>query len=299
MKNFTIIKAIKKPLRLLWQHYYQIYMDVKSFFSKGWIVYESSKLNLTLLLNLNSYIDFCIYAHGHYDIESLEQIARCIQKLKLLNEQSNWFLDIGSNIGLMSLFLQKKYPDLIIDAFEPLEQNFYQNKINQQINNLSFNLHQVALSNKSADIAEIFLNDSPIKFEYSKYNMGMASLCKNQYRTGKRVEQCQIISFDLFLQKQKPANYEKNKNILIKIDVEGTEMDVLKGMINFIDSIKSQIVLIFIELLFEENLEECIHTVNFLKTKNFIFFNMSFQKIPTHEFTKLRSGNFIFSRNFN
>ena len=288
----------KKYLRSVRDYFYQIKMSIKSFFAKGWIVYKSNKLNLTLLLNLSSYIDFCIYANDQYDIDSLEKLADCIQRLKKINSNNNWFIDIGSNIGLMSIFLKKIYPDLMIDAFEPIEQNFCQNKINQKINELEFNLYKVALSDIFIKDAEILLNDSPINIEYNKYNMGMASFYKNRHRTGKRIEICQAYSFDFFLRTHKSLNYQDHKNIIIKLDVEGAELVVLQGMLEFLDSIKSQIVIIFIELLFEENFDQCVHTVNFLKKQSFKFHNMKFEKIITNDFRSFRSGNFIFTHNF-
>ncbi len=134
---------------------------------------------------------------------------------QVLREKST-FIDIGANIGLMSLhaaqILKKTGRVLSFEAlpstYDILQQNI---KLNKFENIEAINM---ALGSTSGTI-DIFDND--------EINRGSSSLIKSEHSNSSH--QTSIMPFDEFLDKHPEINNISS----IKIDVEGWELEVLKG----------------------------------------------------------------------
>jgi FkbM family methyltransferase len=147
--------------------------------------------------------------------------------LKLLvNEPSGTVLDIGANLGTFCVPLARKIPALKFHAFEPQRIVNYQLCANVIINSLdNVYTYEFALSNKNADV-ELAMPD------YAKEtNIGAFSIDKevreNEYEcaTVNMTDRIQLAPLDLLA-------FSNVK--LIKIDVEGHELEVLQGGIETI-----------------------------------------------------------------
>ena len=136
----------------------------------------------------------------------------------------NDFIDVGANCGYYSIMLATQNKNLKIKAFEPNEEAYYKfNKtleINPQLAN-QIKLNNYGLSN------------------YSKI-LEMTSLEKFGYlQTGGSIiinpNEKQFINSKLFKANFKKGDEEikfRNRNVCIKIDVEGHEYQVLEGLEN-------------------------------------------------------------------
>lgn len=130
-------------------------------------------------------------------------------------------LDIGSNIGTYVVPLAKEFPGIEFYSFEPQRIVFYQLCSNIILNGLE-NVHATnkGLSDTSAQI-EVITPDYMVE-----RNVGAFSLDagvhenNNQCSTQGRSEKIQIDRLD---------DYGFQNVRLIKIDVEGLEMSVIKG----------------------------------------------------------------------
>lgn len=151
----------------------------------------------------------------------------------------NTVLDVGANIGSFSIMINKIIPDATIYSFEPLN-DCYQTLLSntKEINRIkSFNL---ALGSQTGE-ALIHHNE----FSPSSSLLDMNSLHKIAFPyTQKSVqEKVKISSLD-----EMAGMMECNKKVLLKIDVQGYELEVLKGA----ESSLNDVDLIIIETSFDE-----------------------------------------------
>ena len=134
------------------------------------------------------------------------------------------FLDIGSNIGNHTLYFFKRGLIEFAYCFEPVKDTFDILKKNIEINNLQNN---VVLFNAGVGREK---GNAVLKY-YNSQNIGMSQLSSDQNGN------IPIVSID-------DLNIEE-KIIFIKIDVEGFEANVIKGMT---ETLKRNTPLIMIEI---------------------------------------------------
>ena len=156
-------------------------------------------------------------------------------------------MDIGANIGYFTLIMAKGIRENgKVFSFEPEPKNFELLKKNVEINNYSnVILEKKAIGNKTG-IAKLYLADRKNNIFYSGMHRIFRSDLVSQISNPVSIN---IIKLDDYLQDLKSIK----KIRLIKIDVEGAEFDVLKGMSKMLDENKGiKIVMEFSS----ENLED-------------------------------------------
>jgi FkbM family methyltransferase len=173
-----------------------------------------------MLLDLDNLIDTDIYLRGSYEREYLNLLATWAHSYAPVQ-----FIDIGANIGAYSIFLADHEAVNSIQAFEPDPKNFAHLIANVHLNDMADKItaHNIALSSRNGT-ADFFLARRIADNEEGKFNTGTSSLDfeSNRHEQSNRVSVATRTADD-FLK-------FSNKNLLIKIDVEGHEYDVLKGM---------------------------------------------------------------------
>ena len=167
-------------------------------------------------------VEKSIYYTGTYEAGTLNIFDN------LLNA-GDYFFDIGSNIGLMSIFAAHKVGDNgTVHAFEPEPDTFKILKENCVINKLSnIKINNFALGDNDG-VANIYPN--------LDINRGASSLVRTDGSIGKKI---MITTLDKYLSK-----YEIGSIRLIKIDVEGYELKVLNGATKILSSENAPIICI-------------------------------------------------------
>ena len=164
--------------------------------------------NLFLETNIRDPHDREIFFTQKYEEEQFKESFYNIEKYKI-----EIFLDIGANSGIYSMLIAKKFNNLIIEAFEPIRSTYKKLIRNIQNNYLQERIaaHNFGLSN----VNSILAMKTNIKFGYKQSAGYFVS------KNGE--EEAEFILGDKLLQ-------YKNKNIFIKIDTEGHESFVIKGI---------------------------------------------------------------------
>jgi len=162
------------------------------------VAFTYEDFRLEIQSDRNDYISGCIGSTGSfYEVIMLEAISA--------NFPQNTVLDVGANIGNHSLYLAKFTSATTIHAFEPMPRSFEHLSANMRRNGCeNVILHNVALSDSSG-VAKMDFPDPT--------NQGMAKISEEGVEV-------QVIRLD-------DTNIEKVS--LIKIDVEGHELSVLRG----------------------------------------------------------------------
>jgi FkbM family methyltransferase len=139
----------------------------------------------------------------------------------LINEPDGLVLDIGANLGTFCVPLARKIPKLKFHAFEPQRLISYQLCANVIINSLdNVYTYELALSNQDVSI------DLEMPNYAAETNIGAFSIDsevrKNEYEcsTVNTTDRIDLIPLDFL-------TFDNIK--LIKIDVEGHELEVLQG----------------------------------------------------------------------
>ena len=216
------------------------------------IIYNGQKINFYLPYP-NDFIEKVIYStNNFYEVQMLEDVKKRIGKNKVI-------IDVGANIGNHTVFFANVCKAKRLYSFEPQPDVFEILKKNVYINRFYKN---VKLFNMGLGESAGYANIDVI----NKDNLGMSRLNKDNHGSVEINRLDDIIS-----------SIEKNKIDMIKIDVEGMGLEVLKGSRKVLKKDKP---IIYIEA---ESEEEFNVITNFLVEFNYRPI-MRFNATPTYLF---------------
>ena len=164
-----------------------------------------------------------IYYNGTYEAGTMYVLSKC------LNKEST-YLDIGSNLGLMALYASKCVgPNGKVLAFEPESKIFQTLEANIKLNQIT-NIEPIPIALGSSKGTATIYN--------SKTNLGAASLIPSEKLTG----------HESITNIEKLDDLVREKAIqlirMMKIDVEGWELEVLKGSRDVLSGVDAPILCI-------------------------------------------------------
>lgn len=136
------------------------------------------------------------------------------------NEQ---YWDIGANVGTHSVFPAKKLVNGHVTAFEPMPavSKRLRTNLNQNVHAERFTVEQMAMYSESKEKTMSIGSDDPGSGTHSLSNNG-----------------------EIKIKAQRADSYIKSNNMpdVVKIDVEGSELEVLRGFGDYLSNIKLLIV---------------------------------------------------------
>jgi FkbM family methyltransferase len=274
------VRLFNRLYRFLENKYFE-----KSASSKtGWTIHFSRKLDFWLLLNLDHYIDYLIYRYDVFEPKIIKIIQRYLQQEKVVA-----FVDVGSNIGQMSLYVAKHYPAVLVVSYEAVPQTHAQQAACMLINNLSYELHNLAVTNGVGEVTLYQPKLDPAA-DLGKLNPGMASMYLDQNRQEQGAVQVRGVALANELDRlglQKAEGY-----VLIKIDVEGAELAVLEGLKPSFS--KGPGLIILVELLFAHHYESCHQAAELLLDNGFCMYDLEYRPIRKVKEVDKAQTDFIF-----
>ena len=172
-------------------------------------------------LNPTEHIQQQLLWYGYYE-KSLGDVLRKIVK------PGDVFVDIGANIGYFSLLIATDVPTAKVISFEPVRDIFQQLKGNTLLNNVKNIIAFNAAVGEVKEEKDIFVSDTD--------NLGMSSFKQPENFSGK-TERVQVLTLDDWFSRAGLAKID-----VIKIDVEGSELNALKGMKQVLQSFKPVVI---------------------------------------------------------
>ena len=219
MKNplfLTIIKFLKKKINLKQKKYFFL----KHFTNQ---VYNN-KYFYSIINHYECYLRAVTFEQK--EVDTLEWIDGL--------QPEDILFDIGANIGVYSLYASPKINSVI--AFEPHYQNYA---------NLNTNIHLNKFSNIKAYCIAFDSTPGLGSFNHYKSNPGSSTsqLNRNIDQNNKvfEVNQKQEIIIESLSSFIKKSNFFPNH---IKIDVDGIELEILKGLENYFEDQRLKSILV-------------------------------------------------------
>ena len=229
------------------------------FVSKDQIV---SRDKIKWSLNLEEGIDLSIYLFG-----TSEKKISNLKKLLSNKKTELTIIDIGANIGSVSLVMAKMFENSRIYAIEPTDYAF-----NKLSNNLKLNKD---LQNRVNLRQKFITNEKKPNMVWSSWNLQQKN---NKHH--KHLGTLKEIKEDSYLKLNEFVNIENIKHIdFIKLDVDGYELDVLKSGEDFLKKNKPVIFIEIAPYLYPEFGYKCNELINFIQKLNYNFYDDNLKKI--------------------
>lgn len=190
-------------------------------------VYFTSKDGIKMIMDKNDmrHVPAEVLNFGDYEKEELDTIKSLLKKDSVV-------LDIGANIGWYSLILAKALTKGKVIAFEPIPRTYSQLTTNIALNGCkNITAYNFGLSDKAGRMS----------FFYNTKISGASSLKKLHNNKGIIKVTCKLLPLDGISNKL-PAK----KIDLVKCDVEGAELFVVRGGLRTISNNKP---ILFLEML--------------------------------------------------
>jgi len=188
------------------------------------------------------------YFHGVAPLFELSPLVKKISKAKTL-------IDVGSNKGQFGLLTRKFFPDIKIHSFEPQIEELNIQKKNLGSNNINYYNFALGSEEKISNLYITERKDSssllkPIETNSKKY-------------LAKEIRKISVKRLDKL-----PGLNNIERPSILKLDVQGFELEVLKGsneILNFIDYIITEVS--FVEIYENQVMENKL--VDFIQSKSF------------------------------
>ena len=249
-------------------------------------IYNRSEIKWKL--NLSEGIDLSIFLFGSFQINVVEALINLINILN--KKQGKYFniIDVGSNIGDKSLLLSRRLIKLGIKNFkifsiEPTSYAFQKQKINLNLNKIlkkKISLYKYFISN----------NKKKPKMTYSSWELNSNQKKHNIHKgTLKKIDQTtKCLSLDQFIN-----NNKINGEIIIKIDVDGFEMNVLESVKKYLKKKNPIILMEYADYALQENGYTKNKFLKFIKKYNYKIYDLGLKKIKNLKISKGSSKDII------
>ncbi len=240
------------------------------FYALCWQIWKRT-VKKPLIINLDNGAKYI--AHPKTPMGSFPIYARIYDSDKIIFlrkflKEGGIFIDIGANMGVYPLLLKDKFRKFIL--FEPIKETANICEANMKLNGIKYELYGIALGNSSGEI----------KFDFKGNFDTTAKISKDSGNYIVKIDKLDNII---------PEKYYGDLSF-IKIDVEGFELDVLKGAEKIIE--ESSVRLIQFERLKTTPLEPLLE---FFKKRGWKVFALGKGKLPSFDGELIKHSHDLFA----
>lgn len=190
-------------------------------------------------------------------------------------------LDIGANIGIMSVHISRSIKNVKLYSFEPMPSNIFTFKrIVDHFKLSNIQLFEMALGNREGEVEMVMPIVNSVRMQGLSHVIHN-SISENNEGERMRVPLKMLDNIDVLMNSVQRVS-------AIKIDVENFEYFVLDGAKKLIEKNKP---VVYAELWENENRNNCFRLFNDLHYKTFI---ISENKMLAFDPTRHKTQNFIF-----
>ena len=263
---------------------YYLYFSIFKFLTKSKFILQFKDYKFYASFNKKSLSRWMLKNLKAWDSKNVEKVIYFVKKY------NGSFIDCGCNFGAYSIPIAKEFKNQNIYAFDASRKAIYNLEQNISLNKIyNINYFNIGIGDKNT---EMYFNEDVNDLK----NDGSFRFTKN-----KKNKKIKIYKLDDIFKNKK---IYLNKNIIIKLDLEGFDFLALKGLV---DTLKKSKVIIFIEIskmllsnsnnfsnefdLFIKNNALNIYDLN-LKTKNV---DQIIKSLNTIDIKKETVGDYIIS----
>ena len=240
----------------------------KNFFYYIFFRLIRKKLNSKIKIKI---YNFYILASNKKNEMSHSLLRKCdyedIQEIRLINSIAKnsliYLFDCGSNFGFYSLYIASKNKKNKIVAFEASPFTYMDMKKNISLNNFSsIKINNLAVSN--TENLKLTFYESENDWESSITHSNFSSKSKILVKT---------TTLDVLTKKQIFDNY----TVIIKLDVEGHEMNVIDGSLSLIKKCSPIIILEFSKFINKDKNYNYSYLKSFLINYDYDIYNTKYE----------------------
>ena len=276
---------------------YIFYKDIRkfrnNFFYYIFFRIVRSKLNSKIRVKI---YNFEIVANYRKNSMSFSVIIKCDfndhKELKFLdiicNYENIFLFDCGSNFGFYSLYVASRKNKNKIIAFEASPNTFRELEENIKLNSFS-SIQAMNLAISNTDKGEVSFYESEKDWESSINHLNF-----------KKKSELKISSTTL--DKVSKKKDLKNYAVVIKLDVEGHEMNVIEGGLDLISNYSPLIIIEFSKFIGQNEKFNYLYLEDFLKKFDYEIYNINYQRTELDalikEMNKLPKNMYGIGNNF-
>ena len=206
--------------------------------------------------NQTDHVSFLLFWNGLYKYEYLDVFEDIIPLCK-------GFIDIGANGGIYSLVGAKKSPSTAIIAFDPSDAAFFFLNKNIESNDVGTVVDRFQMAVSDVEGTMTFYKVKNPKYPFLQHNLGGAASLIHKPENFESLAVNTVVLDSFLLQ-----NYPQQPIDLVKIDAEGAEPHIIRGMKNTIAAFKP---ILICEVLFDDILNDLEKEVTSLRDYQLFF----------------------------
>ena len=253
---------------------YVISQDIRKF-KKNFFYYLFFRLvrsRLHTKIKIKIY-NFFILASNNKNRMSFSLLRKCdfddqkeLNLLKKISDRNKiFFFDCGANFGFYSLFVASLNQKNKILAFEASPKTLEEFEKNIEINNFkSIQVKNLAVSNLIEDKLDFYESEKDWESSVDKTNFNKG--LKISVKTITLDKASENISLNDFF-------------TVMKVDVEGHEMNVVEGSLNLIEKFSPLIIIEFSKFITKNEYYNYSYLKNFMTEYNYVIYDAEYKKI--------------------